>query len=102
ARMLDRGRGVRRRANTAGEGVSGAPPAGSQVIDDATEEARLLSNFRDRKGCAGDCSGRVYSSQLLICNSATRFFDSASTNRCANWMLVMSGTPKSAAFRRIR
>ena len=40
--------------------------------------------------------------QLLICSSESFFFEIASTKRCASWMLVMRGMPKSAALRRMR
>src|SRR5262249_26048381 len=52
--------------------------------------------------CASTVAGvhsRKYSCQLLMCSSARLFFEIASTKRCASWMLVMSGMPKSAALR---
>src|SRR5262249_31003862 len=55
--------------------------------------------------CASTVAGvhwRKYSCQLLMCSSERLFFEIASTKRCASWMLVMSGMPKSAALRRIR
>ena len=79
--------------------------AGRDVINpQRTRHAAGLHQFRGGKPRhpVGSRSGAPYSCQLLICSSGMRTFDSASTKRCASWMFVMSGMPKSAALRRIR
>src|SRR5687768_17469571 len=47
-------------------------------------------------------SSAPYSCQLLICSSASGFFDIASMKRLASCTSVMSGMPKSALLRRMR
>src|SRR5262245_21689073 len=95
--------GVERHHREHREGAQAVDVRPIAVAAHGTFQAAGLSSFSPAAGSIlAAARSSTYYCQLLIRSSVRLFFDTASTKRCASWILVMSGMPKSAALRRMR